>query len=85
MNSGLSGAMSSGNLASYIEEADNFRRESQTHISYLEQNTVPHPKNPMDRSIFSFGKAVEIVKDTTPEEEEKKQEERKRLTKELVK
>ena len=28
LTSGLSGAMSSGNLASYIEEADNFRRES---------------------------------------------------------
>lgn len=39
----------------------------------------------MDRSIFSFGKAVEIIKDTTPEEEEKKQEERKKLTRELVK
>jgi len=26
----------------------------------------------MDRNLFSFGKAVEIIKDTTPEEEEKK-------------
>jgi hypothetical protein len=72
LTSGLSGAMSSGNLASYIEESDCFRRESQTNINYLEQNTVPHPKNPMDRNMFHFGKNVEIVKDTTPEEEEKK-------------
>ena len=28
LTSGLSGAMSSGNLMSYIEEAENFRRES---------------------------------------------------------
>jgi len=33
---------------------------------------VPHPKNPMDRTLFSFGKAVEIIKDASPEEEEKK-------------
>jgi len=33
---------------------------------------VPHPKNPMERNLFSFGKTVEIIKDTSPEEEEKK-------------
>ena len=36
MTSGLSGAMSSGNLSSYIDACEAFRRESQTSISYLE-------------------------------------------------
>jgi hypothetical protein len=39
---------------------------------------VPNNRNPMDRNMFSFGKTVEIIKDTSPEEEEKKQEERRR-------
>lgn len=61
MTSGLSGAMSSGNLSSYIEAAENFRRESTGNINYLEQNTVPHPHNPLNRNLFNFGKKLVIL------------------------